>query len=69
MLDPIVKTIEVPCSQERAFTIFIKDMGTWWPLDKRSMSMHSGHPAKALRIEPRAGGKIIEIAHDDVEHL
>ncbi len=40
MLDPIVKTIEVPCSQEKAFAVFVKEMGSWWPLDKRSMSLH-----------------------------
>ena len=69
MLDPIVKTIEVPCSQERAFRVFVNDMGSWWPLDKRSVSMISGKPAKSLRIEPKLGGKIVEIGHDDTEHL
>ncbi|MEA2905887.1 MAG: hypothetical protein QOI12_3274 [Alphaproteobacteria bacterium] len=68
MLDPIVKTIEVPCSQEKAFTVFVNEMGSWWPLDKRSMSMRTGKPAKSLRVEPRPGGKIVEIGHDDTEH-
>ncbi len=70
MLDPIVKTIEVPCSQEQAFGVFVNKMGSWWPLDKRSMSlMNGGKPAKALHIEPKQGGKIVEIGHDDTEHL
>jgi Activator of Hsp90 ATPase homolog 1-like protein len=69
VLEPIVKTIEVPCSQEKAFKVFVNEMGTWWPLDQRSMSMKSGKPAKSLRIEPRQGGKIVEIGHDDTEHL
>ena len=70
MLDPIIKTIEVPCSQEKAFGVFVSEMGSWWPLDKRSMSlMKSGKPAKSLRIEPKQGGKIVEIGHDDTEHL
>ncbi len=68
MLDPIIKTIEVPCSQQKAFDVFVREMGNWWPLDKRSMSMHSGQPAKSLRIDPRQGGKIVEIGHDDTEH-
>ena len=69
MLDPIVKTIEVPCSQEKAFTVFVHEMGSWWPLDKRSMSlMHSGQPAKTLRVDPKRGGKIVEIGPDDSEH-
>ena len=69
MLDPIIRTIEVPCSQEKAFDIFVKEMGTWWPLDKRSMSMKNGHPAKSLRVDAKQGGQIVEIANDDTEHL
>lgn len=70
MLDPITKTIEVPCNQKKAFSIFINEMGSWWPLDKRSMSMKKcGKPAKSLRVEPKQGGKIVEIDHDDTEHL
>jgi len=70
MLDPITYTIEVPCSQEKAFRMFVNEMGSWWPLDKRSMSMMSGKkPAKSLRIEAKLGGKIVEIGHDDTEHL
>ena len=69
MLDPIIKTIVVPCSQEKAFEVFVNEIGSWWPLDKRSMSkVHSGKPAKSLRIEPKQGGKIVEIGHDDTEH-
>ena len=70
MLDPIVKTIEVPCSQKKAFAVFVNEMGSWWPLDKRSMSLKiGGKPAKSLRIEANLGGKIVEIGHDDTEHL
>ena len=70
MLDPIVKTIEVPCSQKKAFGVFVNEMGSWWPLDQRSMSlMNSGKPAKSLRVEAKQGGKIVEIGSDDTEHL
>lgn len=68
MLDPVVSRIEVACDQKTAFTIFVEQMGAWWPLAKRSMSMHAGHPPKALRTDPRPGGKIIETAFDDAEH-
>ncbi len=64
MLDPIVKTIEVPCGQEKAFRVFVNEMGSWWPLHKRSVSMISGKPAKSLCIEPKQGGKIVEIGYD-----
>ena len=70
MLDSIIVTIEVPCSQKKAFGVFVNDMGSWWPLDKRSMSlMNGGKPAKSLRIDPKQGGKIVEIGHDDTEYL
>ena len=69
MLDPLISTIEIPCSQEKAFGVFVNEMGAWWPLDKRSMSiMHTGQPSKSLSIEPKLGGKIVEIGHDDTEH-
>jgi hypothetical protein len=69
MLDPVVKTIEVPCSKKKAFNVFV-DMPSWWPLDKRSMSLKStGKPAKSLRIEPKQGGQIVETAYDDEELL
>ena len=69
MIDPLVKTIEVPCSQETAFGVFIKEMDSWWPLDKFSVSAMDGQPAKALRVEPRLGGQIVEIGPDDTEYL
>ena len=68
MLDPIIKTIEVPCSQEKAFRVFVNEMGSWWPLDKRSMSMKDGKPSKSLSIEATLGGKIVETGHDDTKH-
>ena len=69
MLDPIICSIEVPCSQEKAFGVFVTEMGSWWPLDKRSMSlMNGGKPAKSLRVDAKHGGKIVEIGHDDTEY-
>ena len=71
MLDPIIKTIDVLCGQEKAFAVFVNEMGSWWPLDKRSMSLmqSDGKPAKSLSIEAKLGGKIVEIGHDDTEYL
>jgi|SRR6266849_2783034 len=70
MLDPIVKTIEVPCDQRKAFGVFVNGMPGWWPLDKRSMSLkNTGKPAKSLRIEAKKGGRIVETAHDNTELL
>ena len=69
MIEPIVSKIEVACDQKTAFQIFVEQMGSWWPLAKRSMSMHQGHPPKGLRTDPRSGGKIIETTHDGIEHV
>jgi len=68
MLDPVIKVIDVSCAQSQAFEIFC-DMSTWWPFDKRSMSlMRANGPAKALKVDAQLGGQIIELAIDDVEH-
>lgn len=69
MLDPIRKSIEVPCSQKMAFEVFLDGMDTWWPLDKFTHSAMRGGPAKAIRVDPKVGGKIVEIGHDDAEVL
>ncbi|PCI81674.1 MAG: hypothetical protein COB20_01610 [SAR86 cluster bacterium] len=69
MLDPIVKTIEVPCDQQKAFTVFLDEMASWWPLDKFTTSMMKGAPAKSIKVDTREGGKIIEIGSDDSETL
>ena len=67
MIEPLVKTIEVPCSQKNAFDIFLTQMGTWWPLGKFTVSAMAGKPAKGIRVDPRVGGEIVEIGGDGEE--
>ncbi|MDA0654008.1 MAG: SRPBCC domain-containing protein [Proteobacteria bacterium] len=69
MLDPIVKSIDVPCGPQQAFDVFWKDMSAWWPLDKFTTSAMAGQPAKAIRVDARPGGEIVEIGGDDTETL
>ena len=69
MLDPITKTIEVLCSQQKAFRVFVEEMDTWWPLGKFTVSAMGGKPAKAIRVEAKPGGRIVEIGADGAEHL
>jgi len=69
MLDPIVKTIEVPCSQAKAFDVFLNEMDSWWPLGKFSVSAMGGAPAKAIRVDAKPGGQIVEIGPNGTEHL
>jgi len=68
MLDPVVTRIEVPCGLARAYDVFVRGMGSWWPLHKRAMSMRTGTPARRLEVDPRAGGKIVEIGGDGTEY-
>jgi len=68
MTDPVIKTVEVPCSQERAFGIFTSDFSRWWPKDKHSVSAMSGEPAKQVKMEARKGGVLTEIGHDGTKH-
>jgi len=68
MPEPVIKTIEVPCSQAVAFSTFIDKLGSWWPLDKNSVSAMQGEVAKKVEIEARTGGSVYEIGHDDTRH-
>ena len=65
MTEPVIKTVNVPCTQERAFQIFANDFSAWWPKDKHSVSaMDGGKPAREVSLEPRTGGAVSEIGHD-----
>jgi uncharacterized protein YndB with AHSA1/START domain len=44
-------------------------MDSWWPLGMFTTSAMTGLPARAIRIEAKAGGTIVEIAADGTEHL
>lgn len=69
MIEPLVKTIEVPCDQRTAFEVFVNKMESWWPLSRFTVSAMAGGVARGLRVEPRVGGTIVEIGHDSAEHL
>ncbi len=68
MIEPLVKTIEVPCDQEKAFLVFM-DMGSWWPTDKFATSVMRGQTVKALRVDAKEGGQIVEVGSDGHEQL
>ncbi len=54
---PLVKTITVPTSPERAFELFTKEMGAWWPLATHSVAQEK---AKDVQLEGAVGGQIVE---------
>lgn len=68
VVEPLVKTIEVPCDQKTAFTVFL-DMGTWWPTSRFATSVMRGQNVKAIRVEAKKGGRIVEQSADGQEHL
>lgn len=67
-LPPVIKKIVVPCGRQKAFDVFVHDIGSWWPLDRNSVSAMAGEVAREVTLEPAVGGKIVEIAHDGTEH-
>lgn len=66
MLDPLVRSLEVPCSQEMAFDVFV-NLDRWWPKDKFATAVMRGAAVEALRVEPREGGAIVEVGTDGRE--
>ena len=56
-LSPILKTVRIKASPERAFRRFTAELGTWWPLRSHSTGQAE---AEAVTMEPRVGGRIVE---------
>ncbi len=53
---PVVKSVTVKASPERAFELFAAQMGRWWPVGKTI----GKSPHVAIVVEPRAGGRWFE---------
>lgn len=69
MLDPIVKEIEVPCARETAFDVFVREIASWWPFERFSVSAMLGGAPRELRVVAREGGTIAEVTPDGREFL
>jgi len=65
-VEPIIRSVTVKGSVERAFGLFTEQMGTWWPLETHSIAIDQGLPQRAttLRVEAREGGRIEEVLED-----
>lgn len=64
MTSPIVKSVTVPVSPDRAFARFTSDIMGWWPLGRHSVSAGQGKLPKEVVIEPQVGGAVYEIMYD-----
>ncbi|MEM7462956.1 MAG: SRPBCC family protein [Pseudomonadota bacterium] len=64
MVEPVRKSILVPCDPKTAFEIFTTNIESWWPLDGHSVSAMNGKTAKSLVLEPGIDGQLYEITAD-----
>jgi uncharacterized protein YndB with AHSA1/START domain len=65
-VEPIIRTVTVKGSVERAFRVFTEEMGAWWPLETHSIAVDQGleQRAETLRVEAHEGGRIEEVLED-----
>ena len=56
---PVLKSVHVACTPERAFETFTRGIGSWWPLET-----HALHPGEVREVvwEEREGGEVYEIS-------
>lgn len=57
---PVIRTVRVKASPERAFRFFTENLSRWWP---RNFSIGSS-PMRDARLEPKVGGRWYEIGED-----
>ena len=60
-VEAVRKSLVVECSPERAFEVFTRELGTWWPLGSHSIG---GEKITEVVFEEHVGGRIFE-RHDD----
>lgn len=68
MMEPLVKTIDVACNRETAFTVFL-EMDSWWPVNRFATSVMRGQSVRTLLVDASEGGRIVEVSSDGGEHL
>ena len=56
-IEPVHKTLVVQCAPERAFEVFTREIGTWWPLSMFSIGEST---IEEVVFEEHAGGRIYE---------
>ncbi len=56
-IEAVRKSLVVECSPERAFEVFTREVGSWWPLHEHSIG---GKEITEVIWEERVGGRIYE---------
>jgi uncharacterized protein YndB with AHSA1/START domain len=56
-VEPVHKTLVVDCSPERAFEVFTREIGSWWPLASYSIGEDK---VTEVVFEEQVGGRIFE---------
>jgi uncharacterized protein YndB with AHSA1/START domain len=57
---PVVKSVRVKASPDKAFRFFTENLAKWWP---RNFSIGKS-PMRDARLEPKVGGRWYEIGED-----
>ncbi|MGZ8793072.1 MAG: SRPBCC family protein [Gaiellaceae bacterium] len=57
---PVAKSVHVACDPERAFRVFTREIGSWWPLDTHAI--HAGEVREVV-WEEHVGGEVYEISN------
>ena len=56
-VEAVRKSLVVQCSPERAFAVFTREVGSWWPLSQYSIG---GDKITEVVFEEQVGGRIFE---------
>lgn len=62
--EAVRKTISVEAGKERAFQVFVEQLGSWWP---KEYSLLDAEQTDFI-LEPRVGGRWYEVGADGTEY-
>lgn len=65
---PIRKRLELRASPDRAFAVFTRAMGKWWPKDHSLLMAAHQTPQIDVKVEPRTGGRWYEVGESGAEY-
>lgn len=64
-MESLIKTLVVPIPPDRAFDLFTRRMGEWWPLHSHAVSAHvCKAPARAVLVPETLGEMVMETMAD-----